>query len=225
LGQQRPRDPQPRPQQQQQSRPQQGQGQGRPLQQQPQPQIQTIFGPQQGGQQQFTLGPFTAFNNFPSLAQQQGQQPAQNFQQAPGRAPGLGFESVRNTVVHDSSSQSSSFFSFQRPEFQRPPQPQQIQVASSSVASPTRFPVAERPSPVQPTFFQSFPQLGSFVDPRSSGGGGQRAQRALPEGATVPLEEEVDRQLPTKYRFPDPEFGGFVPMTKNGRGNGRNQRY
>ena len=123
MGQQRPRDPQPRPQQQQ-SRPQQGQGQGRPLQQQPQPQIQTIFGPQQGGQQQFTLGtgPFTAFNNFPSLAQQQGQLPAQNFQQAPGRAPGLGFESVRNTVVHDSSSQSSSFFSFQRPEFQRLPQ-------------------------------------------------------------------------------------------------------
>ena len=103
-------------------------------------------------------------------------------------------------------------------------QPQQIQVAAStSVASPTRFPVAERPSPVQPTFFQSFPQLGSFVDPRSSGGGGQRAQRALPEGASVPLEEEVDRQLPTsKFSFPDPEFGGFVPIRKN---NEKNRRY
>jgi len=85
--------------------------------------------------------------------------------------------------------------------------------------------VAERPSPVQPTFFQSFPQLGSFVDPRSSGGqGGQRAQRALPEGASVPLEEEVDRQLPQvtkKFSFPDPEFGGFVPINRR---NGKNHR-
>jgi hypothetical protein len=83
---------------------------------------------------------------------------------------------------------------------------------------------------VQPTFFQSFPQqqsfpqLGSFVDPRSSGGvAPQRAQRALPEGASVPLEEEVDRQLPTsKYSFPEPEFGGFTPITSK---NGKNRRY
>merc|ERR1712228_624899 len=149
--QQRPRDPPPQQQQQQQVRPQQQQQvrpqqqQVRPQQQQPPPQIQTIFGPQPGGTQQFTLGPFTAFNNFPSIAQQQAVQQPQTFQQAPGRSPGLGFEAVRNTVVHDSGSQSSSFFSFQRPEFQRPQQqPQQIQVAaSSSVASPTRFPVAE----------------------------------------------------------------------------------
>ena len=106
-----------RPQQQQQVRPQQQQ-----QQQQPPPQIQTIFGPQPGGSQQFTLGPFTAFNNFPSIAQQQANQQGQTFQQAPGRSPGLGFEAVRNTVVHDSGSQSSSFFSFQRPEFQRPQQ-------------------------------------------------------------------------------------------------------
>lgn len=172
-------------------------------------QLQAIFGPQQQqpqpSQQQnpFSQGPFTAFNNFPRVEESFNNPPPQQQQ---GRAPGLGFEAVRNTVVHDSSSQSSSFFSFQRPEFQRQQQ----------AAQPTRFPVAERPSPVQQgsTFFQGFPALGSFVDPRNSAPG-QRAQRALPEGASVPLAEEVNRQLdqPT-YRFPDAEFGGFVPMKR-----------
>ena len=180
------------------------------FQPQSQPQLQNIFGSQNSPpQQQFTLGPFTAFNNFNNVGDQGSSpvaappqpQPQQQPQPQGGRAPGLGFEAVRNTVVHDSGSQSSSFFSFQRPEFNRPPQP-------------TRFPVAERPSPVQPaqTFFGSFPaNLGTFVDPRSSSGG-QRAQRALPEGATAPLEEE----LPS-YRFPDAEFGGFVPIKSKKR--------
>lgn len=177
-------------------------------------QLQAIFGPQQQQQQPsqqqqnpFSQGPFTAFNNFPRVEESFNNPPPSQQQ---GRAPGLGFEAVRNTVVHDSSSQSSSFFSFQRPEFQRP---------SGQQAVPTRFPVAERPSPVQvqagsSNFFQGFPALGSFVDPRN-GAGGQRAQRALPEGASVPLAEEVNRQLdqPT-YRFPDAEFGGFVPMKR-----------
>ena len=189
--------------------------------------IQTIFG-NQNNQQSFTLGPpFTAFNNFPQpQQQQQPQQPfrqqqslipqqqqfqnppppqQQQFQQQPqpGRSTGLGFEGVRNTVVHDTTggSQSSSFFSFQRPEFSRQVEP-----------SPTRFPAAQRPSPVNNgAFFGGFPNLGQFVDPRSqSGQGSQRAQRALPEDA----QETVDRQSPPSYQFPEAEFGGFVPMQK-----------
>jgi hypothetical protein len=171
--------------------------------------------PQRPQQVQQPFLPFTAFNNFPPAASRPQSQIDPN--QNPGRATGLGFEAIRNTVVHDAGSQSSSFFSFQRPEFQRPQQTQQPQPV-------TRFPVAERPSPIQqqqqqppPNFFGSFPSLGSFVDPRS-GGGGQRAQRALPEGATVPLQEEVNRQLPNpSYRFPEPDFGGFVPMKKKNR--------
>ena len=202
--------PQPPVQPQQNFQPQQQQNFQPQQQQNFQPQQQN-FGlpPQQQQQFSFANGPFTAFNNFPRVEQQQQQQ-----QQQSGRAPGLGFEAVRNTVVHDSSSQSSSFFSFQRPEFQRPQnQPQQ--------GPPTRFPVAERPSPVQPAnFFGQFSgNLGSFVDPRS---GSQRAQRALPEGASVPsIEDEVNRQLPN-YRFPEPDFGGFVPMK---RGKNSAKRY
>ena len=96
----------------------------RPQQQPPpQPQLANIFGDGQSANQ-FNLGPFTAFTNFqqrPVVQQQQQplqQSPAgtQNLR-SPASTSNLGFEAVRNTVVHDSSSQSSSFFSFQRPEF------------------------------------------------------------------------------------------------------------
>ena len=217
-----------RPQQQQQQLPQRPPQQPQFVQQRPpqlqqqqqlppQPQLQSIFGDGQTTNQ-FNLGPFTAFSNF-----QRPVQPLQPQQIQQQQQPGLGFDAVRNTVVHDSGSQSSSFFSFQRPEFNRPPQQQQPS---------TRFPEAQRPSPVSggaigqtpaSTFFSGFPQIGSFVDTR----GGQRAQRDLHE-----KEAEVQRQQrggggrgagngnkqnSQKYKFPDAEFGGFVPMRKNRR--------
>ena len=227
--------PEPRPEPRPEARPEPPR-QPEPVPQRPEP-IQNIFG-NQNNQQSFTLGPpFTAFNNFQAQPQQQQfrqpqqqqqsiippqqqqfqnppppppqqqqfqTQPQQNFNNNPqaGRSTGLGFDGVRNTVVHDSGSQSSSFFSFQRPEFNRP--------------EPTRFPAAQRPSPVNNgAFFGGFPNLGQFVDPRQ-GGGSQRAQRALPEDA----QDSVDRQSPPAYQFPEAEFGGFVPMKGS-----QNRRY
>ena len=182
----------------------------RPQQQPPpQPQLANIFGDGQSANQ-FNLGPFTAFTNFQQRPVVQQQQPLQQSPagtqnlRSPASTSNLGFEAVRNTVVHDSSSQSSSFFSFQRPEF------------SNQRPQPTRFPEAQRPSPVsaQPSFFSGFPSIGTFVDTR----GGQRAQRDL--HAKEAESAAVNRNKPQNFKFPDPEFGGFVPMHR-----GHNRRY
>jgi hypothetical protein len=65
-------------------------------------------------------------------------------------------------------------------------------------------------------FFSGFPSIGTFVDTR----GGQRAQRDLHEKeAEVQQRQQRAGGKQTEYKFPDPEFGGFVPMRKNRRYN------
>ena len=55
------------------------------------------------------------------------------------------------------------------------------------------------------SFFSGFPSLGTFVDTR----GGQRAQRDL-------HAKEAESKHRPQFKFPDAEFGGFVPMPNRG---------
>eukprot|EP00095_Tigriopus_kingsejongensis_P001305 snap_masked-scaffold967_size75526-processed-gene-0.2 protein:Tk01305 transcript:snap_masked-scaffold967_size75526-processed-gene-0.2-mRNA-1 annotation:"hypothetical protein AaeL_AAEL009580" len=109
-------------------------------------------------QQQQFQSDFGGFTNFPSnrgnnqaRAQPSNQRQPNQVERRPQPNNGDGFQSVSNTVFHDQGSQSSSFFNFQRPEFQVQPAVPQQQQTDNSPSS--RF-------QGQPTFqtFSAFPQ-------------------------------------------------------------------